>query len=254
MQNTVFMLSDASYSYRSKVAGLAVYDSFSKETHQFVLKQVINVAKAEASALVMSIKIALEKNYDNVVFFYDHLNLNLTSIEQYFQNNFQSMQFVWVKRDLISIADKVAKQTRLNYEKNEASNCLLVPKSMIYKVENLSDKELYGYMQKYSLKQLCELFSLIANPREKEILEGYIYNTKAKIKKKKKRTFGSKKFVFFKAIFVLLSKQEKKDFFQYLKQYNSSLDQATLGLDKHIPHLIVMIKSALKLRKKELYT
>lgn len=106
----VFMISDASYCPNTKKAGIAVVDTFSGNKYSTMLTNIRNSQEAEFTALVYSIKIALNKGYKDVVFVYDCQGIDLSNLQKYIQNKFTSSQFLWLVRDFTKDADNLARK------------------------------------------------------------------------------------------------------------------------------------------------
>lgn len=106
----IFMISDASYCTKTKKAGIGVIDTFSGNKYSTTLKNIKNIHESEFIALVYSVKIALNKEYDDVVFVYDCKGIDISNLELYVKYKFTSAQFLWLTRNFTSDADKLAKK------------------------------------------------------------------------------------------------------------------------------------------------
>jgi ribonuclease HI len=241
MQNTVFILVDASYNNQTKVAGIGLWNTFTKSAWSESLSNINSPHKAECYAIVLGLKFAFEKNLNNVVLFYDCMSIDTKPILKYFKKHFEYLQLVWVSRKCVSIADKIAFQKRKQAEKQLSS-----------KSKVLKNKTLIEHMKKYSIVQIFELVSLVANPREKEIIDGYLKrHHKPKIKKKKKNIgLGSKKAIYFKAIVLLLPSKEQVQFCRYLSCYKENINHKNIIKANHVRHAISILERAFNIRRK----
>lgn len=107
ISDVVFFESDASFKGNSK-AILAIKDNYSGRTHQEIITTESSI-DAEKQALIFAINIAIIKEYRHVVFIYDCLALNVDVLKKRYGQNFESMQFLWLKRKYISFVDRITK-------------------------------------------------------------------------------------------------------------------------------------------------
>ncbi len=210
MQQNIFLLSDASYSKQSTITGIAVFDSFKKEKHTYTCTNINSANEAEYKALLYSIKIAIENKYDNVIFVYDCISLDLTKIKLFVKSKFKHSQFLWTKREYLENVDSFAKEIRIKQEN------IKIP--VLEKFKELDDTKIF---------KIC---LLIANKREKEIINGYINNTPITLYTKDNKLIGiqnSKGYEFFKFIYQNLNSNKKIHFINYLAYINPLLPKNT---------------------------
>lgn len=162
------MISDASYCEISKKAGIGVVDAHSGEKYSTILLNVENSTVAEFVALVYSVKIALKNKYKNVVFVYDCMFLDIANLEKYIEGKFMYAQFLWLKRDFTSEADKLARKaltlakslTSLNIK---SSDQLKKERTLIIK-----------RFSNYDYKQIIKACIYAANRIEYEVLNIFL--------------------------------------------------------------------------------
>lgn len=109
MNNNIFFISDASYCSKTKIASIASMCPTKNIKKTKVLENITSINHAETSAVLFSIKLAIKYNFNNVVFIYDNNSVNKQLIEKLYKDKFDCIQLLWVKRDLITPVDKLAR-------------------------------------------------------------------------------------------------------------------------------------------------
>lgn len=110
MRDMVVFVSDASYKLDS-TAILAVQDEHTGRTYQkIVVEKLKSSLEAEEQALRFAIDIAIVNEYKHVIFIYDCLALNTDVLKKRYARNFESIQFLWLKRSFISVVDRITKK------------------------------------------------------------------------------------------------------------------------------------------------
>jgi len=107
MNEMVFFESDASFKNNS-TAIIAIKDNYTGKTYQEIINTESSI-DAEKQALIFAINIAILNNYKHVVFIYDCLALNVDLLKKRYSQNFESIQFLWVKRKFIAFVDSITK-------------------------------------------------------------------------------------------------------------------------------------------------
>lgn len=151
MEDNIFILSDASYSDKSKVAGLGVVDTFTQKTYKLTQNFVKSAYEAEFNALALSIKIAIKKGYSNVVFVYDCKSLETDALKEYALKKIQTVQFLWLKRNYLKQSDNLAKNARKLVEKFYIKKA--TQEQLIEIKKNASTKNKIDKFISYKLKQ-----------------------------------------------------------------------------------------------------
>ena len=225
-----FMMCDASYSSQTKCAGLGVIDLSTGEEYTFSYDNIENTSKAELLGLIFSIKIALSKNYKNVVFIYDNKTLPIDMIEQWLAKKKGVYQFLWLKREYLKEVDKLAKQARVLREK------------LNIKTEHITDKKLVPVFKKYSHHQIIKSFMIMANKSEYTFLKDYISNLKHPTVLVKEESLQ-----FFSNIYHLTAEQDqKKRFIKYIdKNYSGILDRQFFCQSKPHAYYATLIRDLL---------
>ncbi len=167
MTDNIFIISDASYSSRTKCAGLGVIDLHTGKKYSHSISNIQSSHVAEYRALLFSVRIAIENGYDNVVFVYDNRALNLDTLKLWLVDKIDSYQFLWLKRVFVDDADKLARKARSLHEK-------LNIKDPVQK--RLDDTELLQVFTSYSQSKIIRAFMSIASDTEYEILKSYRNN------------------------------------------------------------------------------
>lgn len=221
MEDNIFLLSDASYSDKSKVAGLGVVDTFTQQTYKLKVQNIKNAYDAEFNALALSIKVAISRGYSNVVFVYDCKSLEIDSLKEYAQQKIQTVQFLWLKRNYLKQSDSLAKSARKLVEKfniKKASKEQLIQISKKASIKNRINKFI-----SYKTKIKIEAIKRIANKREQEILNGFL--TSSSINLNTDIKLGSKKATFMKFVYYVLAKEDKTSFLNYLTYVHPNLSK-----------------------------
>ncbi len=208
------MVSDASYSSQTKCAGLGVIDLYTNKEYSRTLQEVANSYHAEYRALLLSVTIALRNNYNNVVFVYDNKNLNLKSLKVWLHGKIDSFQFLWLKRNYVKNADKIARtarelQEQLCIDKPKQSPSLGVKKK---KIPNLNDQQLIEAIRCYKPEKIAKFCLTIASDEEKELVNNYLNK-----KKSTKYTPTKNGIDVLMLLCFLLPKEIRKNFFLYVK-------------------------------------
>ena len=225
MENNIFLLSDASYSDENKIAGLGVIDTFTQKKYKTTVKNINSPYEAEFHALALSIKIAVINNYSNVIFVYDCKELVLDDLKKYVINKFNTAQFLWLKRTYLGEADKLAKGARKLAEK------LNIPKATKKEIkeikEELKMKKCIKFFKSYDTKRKILAILLIANDREKEVLNGFISSSSIKIYSSSNKLLGlgSKKRTLMKFVYQILENEDKIDFLHHITYVDSNTNR-----------------------------
>ncbi|GGD49023.1 hypothetical protein GCM10012288_23900 [Malaciobacter pacificus] len=164
----IFMISDASYCDKTKKAGIGVIDTFSGNKYSTTLENIKNIHEAEFIALVYSVKIALNKEYADVVFVYDCKGIDISNLELYVKYKFTSAQFLWLTRNFISDADKLAKKALT------LARSLKALKMNPQKLKKKNDSNIVKVFSSYSYKDIIKACSFSANEIEKEALNIFL--------------------------------------------------------------------------------
>lgn len=221
MESNIFILSDASYSNETKVAGLGVVDTFSQKTYKLTQDFIKSAYEAEFNALALSIKIAIKEGYTNVVFVYDCKSLEIDALKEYALKKIQTVQFLWLKRTYLKQSDNLAKNARKLAEKFYIKKATQEQLIEIKKKANTKSKidKFISYSTRAKIKAILK----IANKREKEILNGFISSNSINLNTKDK--LGSKKATFMKFTYYVLTKEDKTSFLNYLTYVNPNLNK-----------------------------
>ncbi len=258
MQNTVFMISDASYSSQTQVAGLGIVDTHTQKSYKISKADISDPKEAEFYALIYSVKIAMEKKYDNVVFVYDCKQLDLQELQKYANKKFKSAQFLWLKRVYVDEADRLAKKARTLYEKLPLKVLPLKNEKQPIKIdksEKLRGEKLIKFFKSFDTKQILYACTHFGTHRECEILYGYINGSKVDIYDSDGIIgLGRKKRTYMKFVYQMLSTDEQKNFFKYLKYLDPRIQNTTfpgkLKMDQKTRYINEILKS-LKTSSKE---
>lgn len=213
MDSNRFLISDASYSYKTKCAGLGVVDLSSGKKYSSSISNIATSSIAEYRALLLSVQIALKKKYENVVFVYDNKELDLDPLKLWLIGKIETYQFLWLKREYVQEADKLANKARLLQEK-----LFIKPASNTY----ISDTKLVAAFRKYSRQKILRAFMSIATKNEYLILKTLYENGKHPPVLVEESSLD-----FYSDIYNLLKKQSnKKSFVKYIdKNYPGTLDR-----------------------------
>lgn len=211
--DTTFILSDASYSHGSKVAGLGVVDLRTGESWTKTLNNIESSNLAELEALKFAIQIALKSSYKNVVFVYDNISVATHILKERYKKNFHHMQFLWLKRKFLQKSDDIAKKARV-FQENFLRKCNPSIKIKPIKTE-LTDNQIIQKFKDQSIDRAFIFYMLIANEMEKKILKAYLKNRKDSICNIE---INQKSGNFFNFIYYMIEDREvKNDFFDFIK-------------------------------------
>lgn len=221
MEDNVFLLSDASYSSESKIAGLGVVDTFSQKNYKLSINNMLSAYESEFHALALSIKIAIRNGYSNVVFVYDCKYLEIQSLKTYAKQHIKNVQFLWLKRNYLKKSDYLAKSARklvenLNIKKANKKELIELKNTTL--IENLHKR-----FKKHSTKIKIESIMYIANKREKEILNGFLSSKSINLNVKIK--LGTRKATLMKFVYMMLDGDDKVTFLAYLMYVNPNLNK-----------------------------
>jgi len=180
MTNNIFIISDASYSSCTKCAGLGVIDLHTNKEYSYTLREAASSHYAEYRALLLSVAIALRNNYNNVVFVYDNKTLNLESLKVWLPGKIDSFQFLWLKRNYVKNADKIARVAREIQEQFDINKPkLLASVNMIkQKGHTLNDQQLIEAIRCYKPEKIAKFCLTIASDEEKELVYNYFNKKK----------------------------------------------------------------------------
>ena len=145
MKDNIFMVSDASFSHQTKVAGMGVIDLYTGKKYSMSIENMKGAYEAELRALIYSVEIAISKGYDHVVFVYDNKGIKLDKLIKYTEDKFESSQFLWLKRVYVQEADNLALKARKlqeNLFKGGDKKIISIKKS-----SSLSGKEILNYFK-----------------------------------------------------------------------------------------------------------
>lgn len=248
MEDNIFLLSDASYSHLTKIAGLGVVDTFSQKKYQLSVNNLDDVLKAEFYALSLSVKIAIKNGYSNVVFVYDCKELNIDTLEEYAKKRITNVQFLWLKRNYLKDADLLARNARKLVERFKIKKAS--KKELNEMKENALMKEKKDFFISFSTKKKISAIMNIANNREKSILNGFL--SSSSISSYSNSPLGSKKATLMKFTYSILEGEDKINFFYYLAYINPNIEKKSFkkGLSvKSIDNYINRIFSKLTKQK-----
>jgi len=242
MTDNIFMISDASYSNITNCAGLGVIDLNTNKKYSHSISDVKSSYVAEYKALCLSVNIAIQNNYNNVVFVYDNQSLKLDTLKLWLVDKILSYQFLWLKRAYLDNADKLAKKARTLYEN------LIINKISSPVVTNTNILQVF---KRYSKRKILLACIKIANKNERIILSTYIKNEKYPPILIHKDSID-----FYSDIYHLLSRTDSKSQKSYLKfidkNYAQTIDMntfLTVKSDEYYINLINKIIAKLTLPK-----
>lgn len=233
MKDNVFMISDASFSSKTKVAGIGVVDLYTQEKYSMSVENMLDPYSSELRALIYSIEIAIKNGYKHVVFVYDNKSLKLDGLIEYVKDKFISSQFLWLKRNYVSKADKLASKSRKIQESllKNSNVKVLKPKAKI-KPKKITMPDLLKHFKKKDNKSKLLLCMLGSSDEQKKILEHFIKGTKKK-NIPKELFLTSKKYSFYKFIYYVLSKDDKNRFLNFIKNISvGKLDTQSFSTSK----------------------
>jgi len=182
MKNNVFMISDASYSDDTRCAGLGVIDLYTNKKYSQTLNNIVDSSIAEYRALVLSVQIAIKNKYENVVFVYDNKNLDLLSLKIWLDGKIESFQFLWLKREYVKEADKLARKARKlqeDFHIGKAHKTKNISKKKIKK-KGLNDQQIIEAIRKKKPKAIAKFCSYIASGQERMLMDSYFNLKKSK--------------------------------------------------------------------------
>jgi len=248
MTDNIFMISDASYSSRTKYAGLGVIDLYSQKRYSQALQEVKDSYHAEYRALLLSVSIALKNNYNNVVFVYDNKNLNLESLKVWLHGKIDSFQFLWLKRSYVKNADKIARTARELQEQL----CIDKPKQLSSvnakkkKTPNLNDQQLIEAIRCYKPEKIVKFCLTIASNEEKKLVNHYFNK-----KKSTKYTPTKNGVDALMLLCFLFPKELRKNFFLYVKnRIEDKKYQSKITRNKPTPFYVKRIHQIIDIKKK----
>jgi len=233
MHANIFLVSDASYSYQTRSAGLGVMNLSTGKRYKKLLKNVPTSTQAEYHALLLSVQVAIQKKYNNVVFVYDALHLDITSLQTWIKDKIKHTQFLWLKRKFVSGADALAKKA------HSLSSILLIKQKEPIVIDQQNFLE---YFKKYSQTKIIQACMSIANKDEFIILKTYKNQEKYP-----PLLVDEKSLEFYSDIYYLLSKQNnKKSFFKYIdKNYAQNIDAHQFKRVKPKEHYIKLVQKVI---------
>lgn len=212
MQLNKILYSDASYDTLSKTASISVYDVISEKTFNNLYHKIENITIAETMALRYSISIAINQNYDNVVFIYDNYGIDVNKLKEEYQSFFKVIQFVWLKREFLTKVDNNAKEalracfsTATHEKTNHEEKTLPHPILSIEDLRNANAND--------TKKYFCEnLF----NKKEQRIIKAW----EGKKRDPKLIYSGSINFTKFRLLYMFITEKEvKQDLYKNLEYY-----------------------------------
>lgn len=204
MKGNTFFISDASYCDISKTASIASFCPKRDIRQTIILKDVKSIHHAETSAVLLSIKLAIEYKIKNAVFIYDHSSIQKDLIVKIYEKYFDCIQLLWVKRDLIKPVDKMAR---------DVFNLLVYPtvlnKNTKQKNKNMIVEKFKSYDDSLKIKAALK----IATIKEYTVLNTFVKN---KFNKKTLHEVKLKDIELLRFVHQVLSLKVKKDFYEYL--------------------------------------
>ena len=235
------MISDASHSHYTRCAGLGVIDLYTGKKYSHSISNIENSSVAEYRALCLSVQIAINNGYDNVVFVYDNRELNLDSLKLWLTGKIYSFQFLWLKRAYVKDADKIAKKARDLQEKILKST----PSKLI-----IDDSNLLQAFKSYSVKQIVRAFISIAEKNDAKILRLFVNDKTYSLTKITKESIE-----FHLDIYHLITKEkDKKRFLKLIREnYSGTIEIEKLQTPKSDEYYLDIIKSIIdKLNSRKL--
>jgi len=244
LQENIFLVSDASYCYQSKVAGLSSFDLYTGRKH-YMSKVLLSgkSREAEFAALVYSIYIAIQANYNNVVFIYDDITLDTDRAHKVISGKIKNYQFLWLKRSYVDAVDKVAKKARLLHKNmSMVANKKIRLRSPDYDLQGFELLEAFKDRDSATIIKAC---CAIANSIEKECLDQYLKNKPFKLKQ------NSFRYEFFNFVYFLVSTNNKSKFYEFLNNsINEDLKKEKIVQLKKQAVYIEMMETILTILKK----
>lgn len=230
MTDNIFMISDASFSNRTKCAGLGVIDLHTGKKYSHSISNIKDSYLAEYRALLFSVRVAIDNGYDNVVFVYDNKDLNLDTLKLWLVDKIVSYQFLWLKREFVNDADKLARKARSLQEK-------LIIKKIVRK--RLDDTDLVQVFRSYSQSKIIRAFVSITNDAEYDILKSYRNNQLYPPVLVEESSLD-----FFSDIYNLLkAKKNRQRFYKFInRSCSKNIDVIQFKTPKSQTHYISVIK------------
>ena len=194
-----FLISDASFDMRTDSAGIGVIDLHTKRKYMQKLENCPDSQYAEYRALILSAQIALQNKYDNVVFVYDNMTLNVKMLDKHLIDRIKHYQFLWLKREYLHEADKLARKA------HELQQTIYV--EQIY--------DLVQAYKSYGDNSKLKTMMLIATSEQRKVLKAFI---------DKERHAGfqldEKNIHFFRTAYGLIQNNKlKKKFLNFLNRH-----------------------------------
>lgn len=196
-----FIISDASHSPSSNVAGIGIVDLLAHQSQKTSLENIDNSLDAEKYALSFAIDYAKNKKYKHVVFVYDALGINLEPFKECTKNDFETAQFLWLSRKCTYGADRIAKFAR-NFKEEKIKNGY----KRKYLLE-LSDEQLLLKFRSYEDIAIIKAFIKISNEKQKSMLQYYFENFD-KYLKSYMFEINKEELIFFQVIYYFLSEHK----------------------------------------------
>jgi hypothetical protein len=237
MNANIFMISDASYSQTSQCAGLGVIDLCTNKRYAYTMPDIGNSHIAEYHALLYSVRIAIKNRYSNVVFVYDNKMLQLDSLKKWIEDKIHCAQFLWLKREYVNDADKLARKARSLQEK-------LIPNKLLKR--QLLQSDLVQQFKHYSQHKIIRAFFTIANDDEYAILKSYRDNHKYP-----PLLVDEESLEFYSDIYNLLTVKKNRDrFYSYIdKNFAGNIDTMKFKTPKSNEHYHTLISKIIKILK-----
>jgi len=155
-----------------------------------------------------------------VVFVYDCKNLNLESLKLWLDDKIKSYQFLWLKREYVKEADKLARKARV-----------LQQKLPVLKGIKLTEdgKNLLKMFKEHSRQKILIAFRSIANKNERIVLSTLIKNEKYS-----PILIDESSLDFYSDVYHLIKKDKsKKTFFKYInKNFAGNINHARFFTQK----------------------
>lgn len=174
MQVNVIYLSDGSFDYETNMAGIGVKNLYTQESYSTCIA-ASGSQEAEEFALIEAINHAITHGYRNCVFVYDNIAINTDAYKTFFKKMFDSLQFIWFKREYLNEVDRLAAMV---HPSKKGSHILL--DQLIEMIPSLKKEELMAMFMPYTRGEvygfLCSLSG--AAPMYKNLPKGrHHFNT-----------------------------------------------------------------------------
>jgi hypothetical protein len=216
-EGNVFLVSDASFCDKTKIAGLAVIDMHTGEKH--LASEVMSRSRscdAELQALLFSADIAMNNNYNNVVFIYDYMHIDTSRVDEHIRGRIENYQFLWLKRMYVAKADKIARKARKSCE--EISSHYREESSKKNSKTVLKEKLLLNAFKRKSAEAIIKACSAIANEIEKKRLQRYLADPR-KVSEVLLGRGEKLNYRFYNLVYYLLPKNEQPRFVEYIMDF-----------------------------------